>query len=196
MGNKNQLTGTIPESIGKLTALTVIDFDNNQLTGSIPDSISKLSALTNLALDNNQLTGTIPESMDKLKKLSLCNMNSDNFTCPLPAYAAVCTATCTDMPRCGPTDNPDDCQALSDLYDATNGHRWQRDTNWVSGSSVCTWFGVKCDANGRVSELALDGNTLKGSIPDSIDKLTALTLLSLRSNQLNGTIPDSISKLT
>ena len=63
-------------------------------------------------------------------------------------------------------------------------------------ASVCTWYGVKCDANRRVSKLELTYNDLTGSIPESIGKLTALTDLDLSFNHLNGSIPDSIGQLT
>ena len=46
----NQLTGTIPTELGRLSNLTILILDGNQLTGSIP---AGLSSLTSLYLKNN-----------------------------------------------------------------------------------------------------------------------------------------------
>ena len=43
------------------------------------------------------------------------------------------------------------------------------------------WYGVKMQ-NGRVVELDLHGNGLKGAVPDDIGQLTALIKLLLLSN--------------
>lgn len=58
-----QLT-SLPESIGRLTALTELWCGHNQLT-SLPDSIGKLVALRQLWCHNNRLTN-IPEPIRKL----------------------------------------------------------------------------------------------------------------------------------
>ena len=42
-----------------------------------------------------------------------------------------------------------DLSALVDLYKSTNGAAWANTTGWLSGSDVCSWFGVECAA-GRV----------------------------------------------
>merc|ERR1712086_673978 len=130
--------------------------------------------------------------------------------------------------RCASTDNQDDCNALCDLYDATTGFLpclpdadirlkllmpcWMNNTGWVGSKtglcgrgsgSLCTWFGVQCDADGRVSGLNLGtdadgrvaGNKLSGKIPDSIGKLERMAVLDLGDNSFTGTIPDSIGEL-
>src|SRR5438045_8822483 len=59
----NQLSGSIPASIGKLTKMQILDLFYNQLTDTIPASIGKLTNLIYLYLDINQLNGPIPASM-------------------------------------------------------------------------------------------------------------------------------------
>ena len=108
--------------------------------------------------------------------------------------------------RCGPTDHPDDCKALCDLWDATNGPNWgvgsgkgpnHDEDIWASGNPICdSWYGVMCYENGRVGDIVLDGNNLTGSIPESIGLLKALGSLSIRRNHLNGSIPESFGQLT
>jgi len=67
----NQLPGLIPASLGNLTNLQVLTFDNNLFSGSIPDSLGKLTNLQTLSLKSNQLTGIISTSLRKIPSLSL-----------------------------------------------------------------------------------------------------------------------------
>jgi hypothetical protein len=46
--SRNGLSGTIPSSIGELTAVTAMYLDNNELTGRIPSEIAKLKKLAYL----------------------------------------------------------------------------------------------------------------------------------------------------
>ncbi|XP_076941341.1 receptor-like protein EIX2 [Bidens hawaiensis] len=62
----NKLTGPIPAFLGKLTEL-YLSF--NYLNGSIPESFGRLAALTRLFLGYNDLSGTIPVSIGQLSKL-------------------------------------------------------------------------------------------------------------------------------
>ncbi|PRP75649.1 Receptor protein kinase-like protein [Planoprotostelium fungivorum] len=59
--SNNQLTGSIPSSLGGLYDLTNLYLDNNRLTGSIPSSFSNLDSLDVLRLQGNQLSGSIPD---------------------------------------------------------------------------------------------------------------------------------------
>ena len=81
---RNQLSGSIPESLGQLTSLTELGLSTNQLTGSIPESLGQLTSLTFLSLDNNQLTGSIPESLGHLTSLTVLNLYTNQFTGSIP----------------------------------------------------------------------------------------------------------------
>ena len=96
--------------------------------------------------------------------------------------------------------NPD-YTALMALYNATNGPGWTNKSGWVSGAAgtscnVCSWYGVTCDGNGRVSQLVLNNNKLTGNIPSQIGNLTNLVRLELVNNKLSGGIPLQIGSLT
>ncbi|MFC1481593.1 FG-GAP-like repeat-containing protein [Candidatus Neomarinimicrobiota bacterium] len=65
----NNLSGTIPTTIGNLTGLTNLRLLNNSLAGTIPDTIGNLTNLTHLYLYDNQLSGTIPVSIGNLTSL-------------------------------------------------------------------------------------------------------------------------------
>ncbi|KAJ7566784.1 hypothetical protein O6H91_02G118300 [Diphasiastrum complanatum] len=82
LSNMN-LSGTIPPSFSKMTALTDIWLDNNNISGTIPD----LSALTNLRtlhLQNNSLTGSIPQSFSQLQHLQELFLQDNDLSGPVP----------------------------------------------------------------------------------------------------------------
>ncbi|MNX42687.1 hypothetical protein D3C86_731120 [compost metagenome] len=85
-GAKN-LKGPIPPQIGFLSEVTIIDFNNNnqQLTGTIPATMGNLANLTALTLSRSGLTGTIPVEFANLTKLSSLQMHTSNFIGPIPA---------------------------------------------------------------------------------------------------------------
>ncbi|HRH50006.1 MAG TPA: T9SS type A sorting domain-containing protein [Panacibacter sp.] len=89
--------------------------------------------------------------------------------------------------------NQQDSLALVDLYNSTNGPGWQNNRNWLTGR-LGTWFGVGLK-NGRVAELILDNNKLKGTIPPSIGNLEKLWRIVFSNNQLSGTIPDTLGSI-
>ena len=66
------LSGSIPNAIMKLTALTSLSIASNLLTGAIPESVGNMTSLRFLNASNNRLTGSIPLTISKLtKELSL-----------------------------------------------------------------------------------------------------------------------------
>ena len=66
-----QLSGTIPPSLGNLTALTELVLMMTQLSGTIPDSLGHLTALTYMNLSNTDISGTIPDSLGRLTALTM-----------------------------------------------------------------------------------------------------------------------------
>ncbi|PKA51172.1 putative leucine-rich repeat receptor-like protein kinase [Apostasia shenzhenica] len=82
--DSNELTGTIPESIGLVTSLEVLRLDKNSLSGSVPPSIKNLTKLSELNLANNQLNGSIPDltGLEVLNYLDLSNNSFDASQAP------------------------------------------------------------------------------------------------------------------
>ena len=85
---------------------------------------------------------------------------------------------------------------LIDLYNRTNGDGWLHNTGWKTGGNFsaagteCTWFGVTCSAgDAAVSDINLADNNLVGTLPPTLNQLTALKRFSTPANQLSGPIP-------
>lgn len=66
----NRLTGAIPSEIGSATRLEKIDLSNNALRSTLPTNLAMLLQLEELELDNNTaITGTVPTDMVSLQQL-------------------------------------------------------------------------------------------------------------------------------
>ncbi|XP_068496168.1 leucine-rich repeat receptor protein kinase HPCA1-like isoform X2 [Phaseolus vulgaris] len=81
----NQLVGSIPETLGLVTSLTLVRFENNSLDGYVPLSLNNLINVTDLLLSNNKLHGALPNltGMNSLKYLDLSNNGFDKSSFPL-----------------------------------------------------------------------------------------------------------------
>ena len=79
------LTGPVPESLGKLAYLKQLDLSDNRLTGEVPESFAKLPALKWLQLNNNELSGSVPESLGAASSLRQLILNNNKFTGVVPA---------------------------------------------------------------------------------------------------------------
>ncbi len=88
-----------------------------------------------------------------------------------------------------------DRAALVALYDATDGPSWKNSANWLTDAPLSDWHGVSTDGNGRVTELILTENVLKGPLPSDLGQLTRLRQLNLNQNELTGPIPDELGAL-
>jgi len=80
----NELEG-VPESIGKMSRLEMLDLSYNKLT-EIPDSLGQCEALIRLKLGGNQLT-CLPDSLSALTELAQIFISSNKFT-ELPGVIA------------------------------------------------------------------------------------------------------------
>jgi hypothetical protein len=177
----NQLTGAIPSQLGELTGLTTLWINDNLFTGSVPTELVQLNQLTTIGLANSQLSGVLPAF--NFSQFTRCSMNGDPFTCPLPAGAETCVG---GAPTCILA-----CNGTSGNLTANDCAAWQhfsRDPHFsatllakcpaaVLDPCSCTFYDhVQC-ADGRITHLHMNGQSLAGPFPASLLKLAGLTLL-------------------
>ena len=93
-----------------------------------------------------------------------------------------------------------DSLALVDLYNELAGDNWFHSSGWLSEEPVANWEGVKTEQVGgktRVVGLFLGANNLKGTVPQSLARLSALRTLNLQYNrELKGAFPEAIYSLS
>ncbi|XP_042043322.1 receptor-like protein 33 [Salvia splendens] len=82
--SSNHFEGEIPNSIGNLTSLYLLNLSHNSLTHAIPRSLGALRELGSLDLSSNKLTGRIPDELTKLDFLSFLNLSYNHLTGLIP----------------------------------------------------------------------------------------------------------------
>nr|XP_023919906.1 receptor-like protein 9DC3 [Quercus suber] len=80
----NKLEGPIPETIGELKSLHVLNLSHNALMGKIPLSLGNLSQLESLDLSRNKITGEIPMQLVDLTFLAALNLSFNQLVGPIP----------------------------------------------------------------------------------------------------------------
>ncbi|KAJ3069387.1 hypothetical protein HDU98_007516 [Podochytrium sp. JEL0797] len=85
------ITGSIPASLGSLSALSNLDFSGCALSGPIPSALGQLTALTNLNFAGNALTGGIPPALAQCTLLQNLDLSGNSLSGPIPAALAALT---------------------------------------------------------------------------------------------------------
>jgi hypothetical protein len=90
---QNELSGTIPDTIGQLTSTYGITLVGNpKLAGTIPKTMATMTELTGLYLYDNDLTGIVP-NLNFTGLGTHCGIGgTNNFTCPFPDGATDCNS--------------------------------------------------------------------------------------------------------
>ena len=89
-----------------------------------------------------------------------------------------------------------DRPTLVAFYNATGGENWTNNSFWLSDEHIGDWHGVTVNSFGRVVELRLTYNGLRGQLPSEMGTLTELRKLGLWANALNGPIPPDMASLS
>ena len=216
----NALTGRIPPELGKLTALTDLQLGRGALSGPIPPELGDLPALVSLGLYSNDLSGPLPPELGNIRTLEgLSVVYNEGLTGLLPRtlmnlpslsrVAFYSTGVCAQiddefqrwMQGLGDAA-PSDCDvetverfALADLHDRTAGSAWTSRGGWNGDGPLGSWHGVTT-VDGRVRQLALPNNGLRGPLPVELANLTELEVLDLRGNDLAGELPTAFATMS
>jgi hypothetical protein len=105
--------------------------------------------------------------------------------------------------------------ALAVLFYSTSGRApsdsnfnatdWRNTTNWLTAEGYCSWYGITCigeddyfesDGNGKVFQVELPDNMLRGALPAEVAALSDLFILNLNTNYIAGSIPPEYGRLT
>lgn len=204
------LNGSIPNNtLGALTALTVLELSNNFLSGSIPYDIFNLRNLMHLGLANNRLTGILPQwinlyqllkldlsenllsgalpnSLGNLRSLNVLDLHGNNFTGPMPMLNNTRFLRYLDLSSNGITGN-----VPYQIFFSLSQELAQLNlsSNLLTGPILpeFNWLW-------QIRVLDLSNNGFEGEIPD-LSNLGQLRQFNVASNNLHGMLPVSITKI-
>ncbi|XP_044396147.1 receptor-like protein EIX1 [Triticum aestivum] len=186
----NNITGSLPDSVSRMTSLITLNLAFNGLTGNLTTGIGNLSNLTYLDLRYNQMGGLITEEhFSKLPHLQELHLSANSFTMewnsewvpPFGLQILGLKSCCV---------GPGFPQWL----------KWQENISelYMSNASIADtmpdWFWVVFS---KAAILDLSNNNISGSLPATLGQMEA-SLLDLSSNQFIGSvkqIPPNITTL-
>lgn len=185
--NNNQLNGSIPTDLSKLSGLVYLKLSYNQLNGSIPIEVGNLYNLKVIYLDNNdELSGSIPSELGNLNDLRGLDLYGNKFTGQIPTTLGNLTKlTLLDLGTNQLSGNiPKELGNLNNLINLSLAN------NQLNGK-IPKELGNLI----KLTHLWLFLNKLYGDIPIELGNLTNLTQLWLYLNQLSGDIPTELGNL-
>ncbi|XP_038973331.1 receptor-like protein EIX1 [Phoenix dactylifera] len=201
----NKLSGILPEWLGELENLQVLDLSYNSFRGPVPRSIGKLSLLTDLSLEGNELNGTLPPTLGQLSKLVHFDISSNQLTGTLSEihFAALSNLKILSMSSNSFIINVNSGWVPSfqvrnlGIGSCRLGPQFptwlenQKELKYLdlSNSSISgnipTWF---WDLSSNLSLLNISFNQIEGQLPNPLN-IAAFSDIDMRSNLLSGPIP-------
>ncbi|XP_026451733.1 receptor-like protein 9DC1 [Papaver somniferum] len=82
--SSNSLDGHIPEEMGLLKGLGMLNLSHNLFSSNIPASIGNISSLQSLDLSSNRLSGSIPQNLTSIDRLGFLNLSHNNLSDRIP----------------------------------------------------------------------------------------------------------------
>lgn len=207
----SEIRGPIPDEIANLSSLAFLFLQGNELTGSIPTTIGGLWKLQALNLYDNNMMGPIPNEICNLKDLGFLSLGLNEFCCSVPR----CLGDIKSLRYIYFNDNKLNSSIPSSLWNLTDLLHFDLSSNFLTGSlpveigtlKTATLFNIsKNQISGTIPstiegmedviELSLAFNSFEGSIPESFGRMLALESLDLSHNNLSGEIPKSLEALS
>ncbi|XP_058209723.1 probable leucine-rich repeat receptor-like serine/threonine-protein kinase At3g14840 isoform X4 [Rhododendron vialii] len=184
---RNYLSGTIPLEWGSMMELKKISLLGNRITGRIPKELANINTLAIITVEFNQLSGPIPPKLGSLPHLEQLHLTSNYFTGELPKELANLTT-------------------LKEFLIGSNyftGKIPDFIQNWTNleklgivGSGLDGPIPPSIGLLTKLSELRIsDLNGSQASFPP-LNNLIRLEALILRSCNINGTLPEYLGTMT
>eukprot|EP00210_Caulerpa_lentillifera_P007122 g6814.t1 len=153
----NYITGNIPACLFSSTSkVQQLYISRNKITGHIPDVFSESSQLKALSLSHNELVGTMPVTLGRLKSLEVLYLSENNLNGALP-------------------NSFSELESLEAMDISQNRFSKLPDT-WST-----SW-----KPSEKLLVLKLQGNKLRGQLPNQLVKARSLELLDMSNNEFSG----------
>ncbi|OAY68181.1 LRR receptor-like serine/threonine-protein kinase EFR [Ananas comosus] len=209
--NDNHFTGPIPDQIGSLTRLRVLNSSSNLLQGTIPPNLSACVNLKAVDLSANTILGTIPTTLWMLSKLQVLNLAQNQLTGPIPTsignLSSLNTLNLGTNTLSGPIPRElGHLKALEQLQLSINNLTGTVPSSLYNVSSLVLFALASNDLYGEVPSdigfwlpklLVFHNcfNQFTGTIPPSLHNRTKIQSIRMSHNHLVGSVPPGLDKL-
>ncbi|XP_028115351.1 receptor protein kinase TMK1-like [Camellia sinensis] len=212
IGHQN-LQGSLPPSINKLTALLRFEVMSNQLTGSLP-SFAGLNSLQYLLLNDNNFSSIPSDFLSGLTSLQAVFLDQNPFSAwqipvtfqdasTLQVFSAVSANITGKIPD---FLGGDTFSSLTTLHLTFNYLEGELPASFSGSPIQSLWLNGQMSSsklNGSIAviqnmtqltEVWLQSNSFSGPLPD-LSRLTMLQNFSVRDSEVTGPVPDSFVNL-
>lgn len=182
----NDIQGSLPSEIGTMSSLELLRIQQNFMGGKIPTEMGKLSSLTSLSLQSNLVHGILPTELALLPRLESLDLSSNQISGSLPTeFGRLLSLTHIDLGYNALTGRlPTEIGLLQARFISMANNQFN--------STIPNEIGFVS----TLQNLWLSNAGIVGKLPLGLFGLSLLQYLSLESNSMFGTIPTLIGKLS
>ena len=182
----NNLTGTLPASLGDLAGLVDLDLSGNRLRGPLPAALGRARGLRELDLSGNRLSGTLPAAWGDLGALETLDLGGNRLSGPLPAaWGDLAELETLDLGG----------NRLRGGIPAVLGGLAHLETLDLGGNRFDGPLPAALGGLRDLETLDLHGNRLRGPLPAALGGLRDLETLDLGGNRFDGPLPSWLGGL-
>jgi hypothetical protein len=178
----NMLTGQIPSTLGELTRLEYISFDDNVLSGSLPMEFELLTLLDYVSFSYNDITGTLPSFRD-LELLGILILRGNMLTGTLSSHMGQLTALEELILYSNHFEGP----VPIELSNCSNMRILQLQNNFLTGTLDDVFRGDMV-----VENIDLSNNKFSGDVPQAVFRLPHIAVVALSLNCFEGALPETM----
>lgn len=174
-----------------MSELLNIFLTSNELTGTVPSTLGNIRSLENLVIDSNNLNGNLDflASLSNCQQLQFLIISFNPFNGTLnPIYVGNLSTNLQIF-------EADNNQIIGGIP-ATLSNLTSLISIRLANNQLSQAIPVSLTTLDYLQELDLSTNLLSGQIPTQIGMLKQLVRLLLRENKISGSIPGSLANLT
>jgi Leucine-rich repeat (LRR) protein len=206
------MKGTLPDEIGLLFDLELINFFGNFISGGLPDTMKNLKSLQMLILHDNAFKGSLPEWIASLTNLETLNLAKNHFSGKLPAamgsaMTSLQTLILESNTLGGTLDPLLNAKMVNALYLGDNDFEGElKDDVFESWHRIQIMDISENNLNGPLPSFLfakddllvvdLHSNNFADKLPGIVEGDSTIEFLALQDNELTGSIGNQLLQLT